>query len=113
MDENELPVILKAYNLVLEITRRTRKFPRDTKFILGDRILNTTYDMFEALLAAKYSRDKREWLHKANLLIERMRFQVRICYDEKLVSQSQYAFLSRLLHETGSMTGGWLKSIPA
>ena len=35
----ELVVITNAYDLVREMTRRVGKFPRDFRFLLGDRIL--------------------------------------------------------------------------
>jgi hypothetical protein len=65
--ENELPVITRCYELVREMTRRTAKLPRDLKFVLGDRILNTSYDILEALITARYTKDKRGILIKANL----------------------------------------------
>ena len=37
--QQELPVISKAFDLAKEMTERTRKFPRDLRFVLGDRIL--------------------------------------------------------------------------
>ena len=107
----ELPVITKTYDLIREMTRRTSKLPRDLKFVLGDRMLNTVWDIFEALLSARYSKDKRDFLNKANLNLERLRFQVRFCYDEKLISEKQYAYICAMLLETGSMVGGWIKSI--
>ena len=83
---DELPVIAKAYELAREMTRRTRKFPRDLRFVLGDRLLTTAYDVLDALLEAKYSRAKRPLLDLANLLLERLRFQTRLCQEEALIS---------------------------
>jgi len=107
----ELPVIAKAFDLAKEMTERTRKFPRDLRFVLGDRILATTYDVFDALLEAKYSHAKRPTLDHANLLLERLRFQVRLCVEEKLMTVRQYDYLAGLIQETGRMTGGWRKSV--
>ncbi len=39
----ELTVITKAYDLVRELTQRVGKFPRDYRFLLGDRILGNVY----------------------------------------------------------------------
>ncbi len=110
-EKNELPVITRSYELVREMTRRTGKLPRDLKFVLGDRILNTSYDILEALITARYTKDKREILIKANLCLERLRFQVRLCFDERLFSEKQYEYICRLIFETGNMTGAWLKSV--
>jgi len=106
----ELPVIAKCFDLAKEMTERTRKFPRDLRFVLGDRILATTYDVFDALLEAKYSSIKRPMLDRANLLLERLRFQVRLCMEEKLITARQYEHVAGLIQETGRMTGGWLKA---
>jgi hypothetical protein len=74
-------------------------------------MLNTTCNILDSLIAARYSKDKRDILFRANLHIEQLRFQVRLCHDEKLISEKQYLYISGLIIETGSMTGGWLKSI--
>lgn len=107
----ELPVLLKAFDLAREMTQRTRKLPRDLKFVLGDRMLATSYDVLDVLIEAKYSRSKAELLRRANLLLERLRFQVRLCMEEKLLSVRQYEYTSELIYEVGSMVGGWIRSL--
>jgi hypothetical protein len=109
--QQELPVISKAFDLAKEMTERTRKFPRDLRFVLGDRILATTYDVFDALLEAKYSRTKQALLDRANLLLERLRFQMRLCVEQKLMTVKQYEYVAGLIQETGQMIGGWRKAV--
>jgi hypothetical protein len=41
---------------------RVAKFPRDHKFTLGDRLLETCIDVMSALTNAAYRRDKRDLL---------------------------------------------------
>ena len=101
MAGNELAVITKAFDLAREMTERTRKLPRDLKFVLGDRMLATAYDVLDTLVEAKYARAKRQLLQRANLLLERLRFQVRLCLEEKLMSVRQYEYVSALVDETG------------
>ena len=108
---DELVVITKAFELAREMTQRTRKIPRDLKFVLGDRILNTTYDILDLLIEAKYSRQKKELLERANLFLERLRFQVRLCFEEKLISVKQYEYIAGIIQEVGKMIGGWAKSV--
>jgi len=109
----ELIIISKAFDLAREMTRRTQKLPRDLKFVLGDRMLTTTYDVLDLLIEAKYSGQKRLILAKANLALERLRFQVRLCAEEKLISLKQYEFIANLVNEIGRMLGGWLKHVSA
>jgi hypothetical protein len=107
----ELPVVQKAVDLAREMTERTRKLPRDLKFVLGDRMLATSYDVLDLLIEAKYSREKAGLLRRANLLLERLRFQVRLCMEERFISVRQYEYISEMIHETGSMIGGWIRSL--
>lgn len=71
MQQDGLPVIAKAYELLRELTRRTRKFPWDLRFVFGDRLLATRYDILDTLIEAKYSHGKRPLLDRANLLLVR------------------------------------------
>ena len=80
------------------------------KFVLGDRILSTTYDVLDTLLEARYTHARRPLLQRANLLLERLRFQTRLCFEEKLISAKQYEYIGALVDETGRMVGGWAKS---
>ena len=106
------PVALtRAFDLAREMTRRTRKLPRDLRPVLGDRMLTTTYDILDAMITARYSRNKKGVLEQANLLLARLRFQIRLCVEEKLLSLRQYEYLAGMVEEVGRMAGGWRKSL--
>jgi hypothetical protein len=107
---SELTAITKAYDLVREMTRRVGKFPRDFRFLLGDRILRNVYDVLDLMIEAKFSKDKLPLLSRANLRLEQIRFQVRLAHDEKLISTHQYEVAARLVDEVGRLVGGWRKS---
>ena len=62
------------------------KFPRDQKFVLGDRIETKLLDVQEDCLRAYYSRDKRGHLLEANLQLE----VVRLANALKLFSNHTY-----------------------
>jgi len=109
--EDEYPVIDKMYKLTLEYSLRVKKFPRDTRYILGDRILNNCYDLLEGLIQAKFTRERAKILNEQNLRLEKLRFQTRMSKDLKAVSVKQYGHLAEQLNEIGKMIGGWLKSI--
>ena len=51
----ELTAITKTYDLVREMTQRVGKFPRDHRFLLGDRILTNAYDVLGLLVNTKQS----------------------------------------------------------
>ena len=105
----ELVAITKAYDLVREMTQRVGKFPRASRFVLGDRILNKVYDVLELLIEAKYTKGKWPLLDRANLKLEQMRYQVRLAHDERWMSTHQYEVAARLIDEVGRLVGGWRK----
>jgi hypothetical protein len=59
MREPELKVITKTYDLVLWSCQHTGRFPRNHRFVLGERIERRLYELLETLLQAKYSRDRQ------------------------------------------------------
>ena len=105
----ELLVITKMYDLVRELTMRVRKFPRDFRFVLGDRILRGAYDILDLLIEAKYDRQRRGLLTQANVRLEQGRFQVRLAFDEKLLAIGGYEQVARMQNEVGRLLGGWLR----
>jgi hypothetical protein len=60
----ELIVITKTYDLILWSCRHTARFPRNHRFVLGERIERKLYDLLETLIRAKYNRDRRELLEQ-------------------------------------------------
>jgi len=104
-------VITRAYDLAREMRARVRKFPRDLRFVLGDRMLSTTYDVLDALIEARYCPARGPLLQRANLSLERLRFQVRLSTDERLMSVDQYAYVAGIIDDVGRLVGGWTKAL--
>ena len=108
-EHRELLVIDKVYDLVLWSCRHLAGFPRSHRFTLGERMEGQLYDLLETLLRAKYSREKREFLARANLELEVLRFQLRLARDLRCLPFKSYEHGVRALDEVGRMVGGWLK----
>lgn len=73
------------------------------------RIQGKLLDVQERCLRAYYSREKREHLQEANLLLELTRHLVRLAHDMKFFSHKRYGVVSEKIDEVGRMIGGWLK----
>ena len=69
----ELPVILESYELTAWLLPKINKFPRDQKFLLGDRMQTTVLDILERLIEAKFRRGRSELLDRANVELEKLR----------------------------------------
>jgi len=109
-NQEELTVITKTYDFILWSCNHTGKFPRNHRFVLGERIERNLYDLLEILLRAKYNRQRQELLEQANLLLEILRFQMRLAKDLQCLKVDSYGFAAKAIDEIGKMVGGWLKS---
>jgi hypothetical protein len=110
---DELPVIVKTYDLILWSCQHTSRFPRNHRFVLGERIERRLYELLETLIQARYTKNRQSLLQQANLSLEVLRFQIRLAQNLQCLRLNSYAFASAAIHEIGAMIGGWLKSSPA
>jgi len=67
------------------------------------------YKLLDLTIDAAYTRDKRRILIQANLLLEKLRYTVRLCKNMKFINLKKYEYLSRQLMEISKMIGGWIK----
>src|SRR5262245_64033902 len=105
----ELTVLTKTYDLILWSCHHTGKFPRNHRFVLGERIERNLYDLLETLIRAKYTRQRQELLEQANLLLEILRFQMRLARDLQCLKVDSYGFAAKAIDEIGRLVGGWLR----
>ena len=103
----ELPVIREWYELTAWLLPKINKFPRNQKFLLGDRIQTTVLNVLEQLIEAKFRRDRSELLDRVNVELEKLRFLLRLSHDLKLLPvQSTVAILCRLSSAKRFRAGG-------
>ena len=108
--EQELLVITKTYDFILWSCHHTSRFPRNHRFVLGERIERNLYDLLETLIKARYTRQRRLLLEQVNLTLEILRFQMRLAKDLQCLKANSYAFAAQAIDEIGKLVGGWLKS---
>ena len=73
----EFTVVVKTCDFVLWLCQHVSRFPRNHRFVLGERIERNLYDMLETLTEAKFTRNRQKLLESANLKLEVLRFQMR------------------------------------
>jgi hypothetical protein len=108
--DQELTVITKTYDLILWCCNHTSRFPRNHRFVLGERIERNLYDLLETLIQARYTRQRQPLLVQTNLTLEILRFQMRLAKDLQCLKTNSYGFAARAIDEIGRLVGGWLKS---
>ena len=64
---------------------RHGKIPRRVRFTFASRIDALALDVVEDLVEARYSKDKREILKRANLRLEKIRVLLRLCHEQQFL----------------------------
>ena len=108
----ELTVITKTYDLILWSCNHTSRFPRNHRFVLGERIERNLYTLLETPIRAEYTKNRQRLLEEANLTLEILRFQMRLAKDLQCLKVQSYGFAARAIDEIGRLVGGWLRSRP-
>jgi len=106
----ELTIITKTYDLILWSCNHTSRFPRNHRFVLGERIERNLYSLLETLIQAKYTKNRQRLLEQANLTLEILRFQMRLAKDLQCLKVESYGFAAKSMDEIGRLVGGWLRS---
>ena len=92
------------------ICRKVEELPRSYRFTLGDRMINSSLDLYLLLVEAQYSRDKRRILKQANLELEKLRHLWRLSQELTDLSLKSYHYICAELDQVGKMIGGWQKN---
>ncbi len=108
--DDELVIITKTYDFIVWSTQHTSRFPRNHRYVLGERIEVGLQDLLANLIRAKYARDRQGLLQEANLQLEILRFQMRLACDLRCLRTNSYAFAAQAIDEIGRLVGGWLRS---
>jgi hypothetical protein len=109
-ERQELLVITKTYDLIAWACKHTSRFPRNHRFVLGERLERNLHDLLELLIQARYSRERKPLLDQANLKLEVLRFQTRLARDLCCWKTNSYVFAAKAIDEVGRLVGGWLRS---
>lgn len=110
--DGDLPIAcVKWYDFSKWLLERVESFPKNQRFVLGQRLSDGTLAVLEFLAQAAYAGGVRkvELLDAANARINALRWLLRMCRDRNLLSNRQFAHACTHLEECGRMVGGWRK----
>lgn len=102
-------VLTRTDDFIKWFLPKIEKFPRNYKFLFGDRLVEIQLDLLENLIEAYYRKEKLASLRAANVEIEKLRHLLHICMEMRFVSFDQLEFATRALNDIGSQVGGWIR----
>jgi hypothetical protein len=108
------PIFVKSHQLLVWLLQRTARFPKSERFRLAKRVEDSAFRFYDLIARATKSGDKRRSvLLEADLELDRLRLNVRLCVELKLLTTAQYEYAAGLLVEIGKLLGGWIKTTAA
>ena len=102
-------VLVKWYRVVSWMLDRVDHFPKNQRFVFGQRLAERSIHILELLVEASWSQDKTPLLAQANREMEVLRWLVRLAHDRKIFTAKQYHSAAEGIEECGRMVGGWQK----
>lgn len=102
-------VITKTEDFIRWFLPKVEKFPRNYKFLFGDRLVEIQLDLLEKLIEAYYQKEKPPQLRSANVAIEKLRHLLQIAAEMRFLSLKQLAFATAELNQIGALVGGWIR----
>ena len=87
--------------------------PREHKFTVGDRLIETCLEVTSGLVEASFVRDKLALLAAASRALTRARVLARVARRLRLFSDAQAEYFADQSLEVGRMLGGWTRSVRA
>lgn len=106
-----LPVYKVAYDLLIEIFKRTRLFSREYKYTVGERLKNESLELiinvYKANKSQKQNRLKR--IAEARENVETIRLLLRLTKDLQVIGNKPFVFLNSRVEDVSIQLVGWQK----
>lgn len=102
------PLLLDSYETLVWILNHVRKYPKEQRFQLAQKMGDCAVEFHELLMSARRTRKRARFLAKADFELEKLRLYNRLSKDVKAHSMNQYEFLAGPLEEAGRLLRGCL-----
>lgn len=112
-ERRESPIFVRAQQLLEWLLTATRKFPRDQRFGLAQRLLDQAFLLEDRLVAASVDRaGTAQHLTAADCALTGLRRTIALSHELGWLSDGQFRHASELTAEVGKLLGGWKKAVP-
>lgn len=106
-----LPIYKITYNLLNEVTKHTRHYPKDFKYSLGTKLRDEIVELVILIYKANSSKNKRaDYVQSILSRLQVVELLLRLSKDMRLLSVSAFSSLVVLTDNLNRQASGWLKS---
>lgn len=108
-----LPIYKTTYELLEMVTRKTKDFPRDFKYSLGDKIRNECIELVVFIYKANTLRQQRkEHLQQILERVQVIELMLRLAKDLHLFNVSVFSEIILLTDSLARQAQGWITYTP-
>lgn len=113
MNNNDIPVLNKSYELYKLFHEYRKVVPKQDRFTIYERSENVILGTIELLLEASFGDRERKiiLLEKASVKLNVLRFLIRLMKETKTFDIKKYTLLQSIIDEIGRMIGGWIRAM--
>lgn len=113
MNNNDIPVLNKSYELYKLFHEYRKIVPKQDRFTIYERSENVILGSIELLLEASCGNKERKiiLLEKASVKLNVLRFLIRLMKETKTLDLKKYIAIETMIDEIGRMIGGWIRSM--
>lgn len=104
-----LEIYQSAYKFTREVYQIKTKLPKNLKFDLGEKTLNSCLKIIRGLVIANGTKDRVKVLLQISLEIETLWVFLRMLFDFKGISRGEFEVLSSLLSNVAKQNQAWIK----
>ena len=106
-----LPIYKITYDLLNEITKHTRHYPKDFKYSLGTKLRDEVVELVGLIYKANSSRSERaDYVQSILARLQVIELLLRLSKDMRLLSVSAFSALVVLTDDLNRQASGWLRS---
>ncbi len=104
-----LPIYKTTYELLQLVTRKTKNFPRDFKYSLGDKIRNECIELVVFIYKANSFKEQRQdYLKQILERVQVIELMLRLSKDLRLLNVDAFSEIVVLTDALAKQTQGWV-----
>ncbi|BFT94002.1 MAG: four helix bundle protein [Minisyncoccus archaeiphilus] len=113
LDYSDLVIFQKSYDLTLRMYPVISRFPKNQRYVLGQRIENILVSMILDIVEINKERGRDRSIKMKVLSdnLDDLKVLVRLAKDLRFISIKKYAIFIEKISEIGKLLGGWQKTL--
>ena len=102
-----LPIYKTTYELLSAVTKKTKDFPKEFKYSLGDKIRNECVELVVFIFKANSGIDRTKHIEMIIERVQVIHLLLRLSHDLRLISVAAFSEIVALSDSIARQSQGW------